>query len=92
MEVVEALIITSVAWIVLLVLVICVKECCRNLIPSDTCAVDSLGTAVALGLGFADYWIITKFWEGVFINSELTNAEAVAPIQSFFILFFFWFL
>ena len=92
MEVVEALIITSIAWLISIVLIVCVKECCRTLIPSEVCAIDSLGTATLASLIYADYWIISKFWQGVFINNELTGAESSMPVQSFFILFFFWFL
>ena len=92
MEVVEALIIASIAWIFLIIIAICAKEMLRARLLSDTCIGDIFATSLLCSLVFADYWLLSKFKEGAFINGELTFDEENAPTQSFFILLFYWFL
>ena len=76
-------------WLIGLIIVIVLKDCCPTFRPNHVCLADLFGFFGCCGLIYVSLWVITKYWEGVYINDNLTETEILAPTQSIFIFVFY---
>ena len=77
-------------WFVILIFTGIMSDCFRQRLRNGLFLLkDMFGVFIIIGLLYVWYWIVSKFWEGWYIQSELTEAEQLEPTQSFFILCFY---
>jgi len=80
MEVQEAGFIFLLMWIVLAIMGLCIKNCCfRNATPQAMTPIgDIILTFLLVLWPYVCYWVISKYWEGYYINNDLTPGQAEA--------------